>query len=247
MIPKKIHYIWFGKKKKNKLIKKCIQSWSNLLPEWEIIEWNEDNYDVNSNKYMSEAYNAGRYAFAADYARFDILYKHGGIYLDTDVELLRPIPHEFLLDEGFTGVESNYLVNPGLIFGCNKKNGIVKEILDEYNKTSFIINGRENLKTVVLFTSDVLARHGFTPDNTEQCINNIRIYPMEYFCCYDSDVKEFYITDKAISVHRYANSWGSNKEKITLKVKMLVKRIIGVDRYRKLLKTKRDIKEIIKK
>ena len=101
MIPHKIHYCWFGYNKKPKLIEKCIASWKKYLPDWEIIEWNESNYDVYKNAYISEAYRQKKWAFVADFARFDILNEHGGVFLDTDVELLRPIPEAFLEYEAF--------------------------------------------------------------------------------------------------------------------------------------------------
>ena len=117
MIPKIIHYCWFGYNKKPELIEKCIESWHKFLPDWEFREWNESNYNVNKNEYIKEAYKQKKWAFVSDYARFDILNQYGGVYLDTDVELLKPISDEILQHEAFTGFQSNNRVNPGLIYG----------------------------------------------------------------------------------------------------------------------------------
>ena len=116
MIPKIIHYCWFGHNRKPALIKKCIESWKKFMPDWEIREWNEENYDVYKNQYIRNAYAQKKWAFVVDYARFDILNQFGGIFLDTDVELLRPIPEEILRNDAFTGFESPERVAPGLAY-----------------------------------------------------------------------------------------------------------------------------------
>ena len=105
MIPKRIHYCWFGNNPKPRLIQKCIASWKRMLPDWEISEWNETNYDVTKNAYIAEAYKQKKWAFVVDYARFDILNQYGGVFLDTDVELLKPIPDSFLAYQAFTGFD----------------------------------------------------------------------------------------------------------------------------------------------
>ena len=154
-----IHYFWFGRGPKPELAIKCIESWKKYCPDWEIIECNEDNYDVNRCEYMKEAYAQGKYAFASDYARFDILYRFGGVYLDTDVELIKKIPDGFLEDQGFTGLESNNKIASGLVFAVKKGNPIVKEILEMYQKEHFTEkNGKINLDTDMVEKSTLLTK-----------------------------------------------------------------------------------------
>lgn len=237
-IPKTIHYIWFGKKEKSKLIKKCIESWKKYLPDYEIIEWNEENYDINKSQYIKEAYEAKKYAFAADYARFDIIYNYGGVYFDTDVELLKPIPEEYLKYNGFAGMEGNNKVNPGLVLVAKQKNILIQEILDKYNEMSYLENTN---KTVVDITTEILRKHGFEENGKKQQIENFVIFPSEYFCAYDFDIKEFEITSNTISIHHYTFTWGSKRNKLIIKIKMAIKKIVGKDMYRNILKIKRKI------
>jgi len=238
-IPKIIHYIWFGNKPKSDLILKCISSWKEKLPDWEFIEWNENNYNVNKAQYIKEAYDCGKYAFASDYARFDILYQYGGVYLDTDVELLKAIPDDFLEYDGFCGVEGNNKIAPGLVFATKPKNSLVKEIVDMYDYTSFFINGNQNLKTVVDYVTDIFRKYGFIENGKNQFVSNFKIFSVEYFCAFDFDIREFNITKNTISIHHYACSWGSKKKKIINKIKMLIKKIIGKNNYKKIVLKKR--------
>lgn len=235
-IPKVIHYIWFGGNEKSDLIKNCIKSWKKYLPDWKFKEWNEENYDVNKIPYTRDAYKEKKYAFVADYARFDILYQYGGVYLDTDVELLKPIPEEFLNYEGFTGVESSQKIAPGLIFAVEKQNKIIEEIIDEYKNSSFKFE--KGMKIINDYTTEIFEKYGFIRNGQEQMVEGIKIFPCEYFSAYDQDIKEFNITEKTISVHHYTNSWGG-KNSISFSFKMKLKKIVGVDNYRKILKIKR--------
>ena len=126
-IPKVIHYFWFGKKEKPEIFKKCLESWKKYCPDYEIKEWNEENFDVNVNNYTSQAYEKGKYAFVSDYARFEVLYNYGGVYVDIDVEFLKNI--DSLLDENvFMGFEDRGQVAPGLITGAMKNEKFIKEI-----------------------------------------------------------------------------------------------------------------------
>lgn len=238
-IPKTIHYFWFGNNPKNELIRKCMASWGKYLPEWKITEWNENNYDVNKNQYMSEAYHCQKYAFVADYARFDILYRYGGIYLDTDVEMIKPFPQKILQNQAFTGVESNHKIAPGLIFACMPYNPIVKEILSRYNNEHFLHDGEMNTKTVVDYVTEVFVEHGFKANGKEQIVEGFHVYPCEYFCAYDFDIREFYPTEKTISMHRYNATWVTKKSKIKRKIQDLIKKCVGINGYKKILKIKR--------
>lgn len=144
MIPKKIHYCWFGGNPKPEIIEKCIASWHHFCPDWEIIEWNEENYDVNAISYMAEAYAAKKWAFVSDVARLDIVAKHGGVYLDTDVELLTPI--EELLDSGaFYIFETERNIATGLGFGAEADHPTVRAMLGYYNGRSFLKKGKPDM------------------------------------------------------------------------------------------------------
>lgn len=240
MIPKKIQYIWFGKGKKSELITQCMRKTKEMLPDWDINEWTEDNYDIEQCEYMKEAYEKKQYAFASDYARFDILYKYGGVYLDTDVELLKRIPDTLLMDWGFTGIEGNQKVAPGLIFACEAGNEMVKEILDNYRRDHFIDeHGKMNTKTVVDRVTEVFSKYGFQRNGKEQIINGFHIYPCKYFCAYDFVTKEFEITENTISIHHYTATWLSTRKRIRAKIQNGIRKVVGKENYKKLITIKR--------
>ena len=203
-IPQIIHLIWIGGNPKPKIIDDCIASWKHYMPEYKIIEWNEKNYDVFKNDFLKQAYLSKKWAFVSDYMRFDILNQYGGIYFDTDVELLKKIPKEILKHHAFTGVESAGKVNPGLVFGCEKGFWLCKEMLDVYNNSQF--DNRKPI-TVNIIISQILQEKGFEENNKFQIIDELAIYPKEYFCAYDQDIREVSITDKTISVHHYVGTW----------------------------------------
>lgn len=227
MIPKIIHYCWFGHNPLPPLAKKCITSWKKYLPDYEIIEWNEDNFDVNGIHYTKEAYQAGKYAFVSDYARFWILYHYGGLYFDTDVEVIKPIDN--IISKGpFMGreifqYESGDDINPGLGIGATSGMDIFKEILNVYKTKRFYNNdGTLNLTTVVTVTTKILSNHEkHQLDNGVFQIGGINIYPTEYFCPKNYYTGEIIITPNTVAIHHYDASWKSNKDK-------LKKRIINI-------------------
>lgn len=216
MIPKIIHYCWFGGNPLPESAQQCIQSWKRLMPDYEIKEWNETNFDVHCCQYVEQAYEQKKWAFVSDYARFWILYKEGGIYFDTDVELIQDL--EPLLKRGpFLGVEKGKtnMVNPGLGMAAPLAMPFYQEILDDYQKDSFINeDGSLNLTTVVMRTSELLQRHGFQISKLkEPCqIAGIWIYPEEYFCPMDYYTGEVNITKRTYSIHKYDGSWTSQKQ-----------------------------------
>lgn len=240
MIPKNIIYIWLGKKEKNNLIKQCISNNKNILLNWNFIEYNEGNYDISKCRYSKEAYEARKFAFASDYARFDILYKYGGVYIDTDVEFLKIIPDNYLDFEGFSGVESNNKIAPGLIFACEAGNAIVKEIIDSYESDRFIMeNGSYNMLTVVDRVTAIFNKHGFLNDGTLQDIEGIRIFPYDYFCAFDFITREFLVTENTLSIHHYSATWIPFRKKVKRFIQSIVKTIIGKNNYRKFIEKKR--------
>lgn len=234
-IPKTIHYIWFGKNPKSDLVLKCISSWKKYLPDYEIVEWNEDNYDVNKNKYISEAYSCKKWAFVSDYVRFDILNRFGGIYLDTDVEMLKSLPDEFLNNTAFTGMESTGDIAPGLIWGSVAGHPFLQRILENYEESSFIVNGKEMPITVNARITEMIMESGYIKSGLRQKINDIMIYESEIFCGYDLDVFEPHITQNTISMHHYSSSWAYGSFKIKRRLQICLKKIVGIDNYRKVL------------
>ena len=206
-IPKMIHYCWFGRSDKPELVLKCIKSWKEFLPDYEIIEWNEDKFDVNIIPYTKEAYEAKKYAFVADYARFWILYNYGGLFFDTDVEIIKPLG-EIISKGPFMGKEEKLYVNPGLGIGCPKAFPLYKELIDIYSLEHFRKeDGSLNKKTIVHYTSELLLAKGLKKDNKVQNIEGLLVYPQEFFCpcSYKSD--KFKITKNTHTIHHYAATW----------------------------------------
>lgn len=236
-IPKKIHYCWFGNGKKPNIVLKCMESWKENMPDYEIIEWNERNYDVNKADFIREAYEQKKWAFVSDYARFDILNEHGGIYVDTDVEFLKALPEEMLNWCAFTGYESTGTVNPGLIYAAVPQFSITQELLAEYNNMHFEINRKNIYKTVNKVTTEVLERYEHLRRNQFQVVEGLAVYPSVYFCGYDLDVMEYDIRPETISVHHYAGSWTTPSVK--QEIQTWLKKLLGIHGYRKTLEIKR--------
>ena len=211
MIPKIIHYCWFGGKPLPKSAEKCIASWKKYLPDYEIKRWDESNFDVNAIPYTREAYAACKYAFVSDYARFWILYHYGGVYFDTDVEVIRPID-DIINRGGFLGVESNrngiYTVNPGLGFAATQGTAVIGEMMNLYSTFHFInTDGASDLKNIVEITTDYLSSKGLqNTDEIQDCFG-FTIYPKDYFCPIDYDTRELKITENTRTIHHYAESW----------------------------------------
>ena len=228
MIPKIIHYCWFGGNPLPELAKKCISSWKKFLPDYEIKEWNESNYDVRKIPYIAQAYDAKKYAFVSDYARFVILYQYGGIYFDTDVEVIKPL--DSILENGaFCGVECDGALNAGLGIASPEKLPILQEILESYKKSSFIKeNGDYDFTTVVERVSKIFSKYGFTNENKIQNIAGFTVYPSEYFNPIDYYTHRLNITPNTYTIHHGAASWVDDFEKKYAKVKVNLRRIFGV-------------------
>ena len=157
MIPKKIHYCWFGNAPKSDLILKCIDSWKKYLPEYEICEWNESNYDVNCCAFSKDAYCAKKWAFVSDVARLKILYEHGGIYIDTDVELFVEDPFaKYLSNNAFFFFGTNVGINTGIGFGSQKNDALVKQLIDCYHNVTFTVDNIHVLTCPALNTPVIL-------------------------------------------------------------------------------------------
>jgi len=212
-----------------KLAKKCIASWSKFCPSYEIIRWDENNYDIAKNLYMKQAYEAKKWGFVPDYARLDIIYNHGGIYLDTDVEIVKPFD-DLLQDEMFCGFETSSNVAFGLGFGAVKGHHILKNMMEQYEKLNFINqDGSLNLIASPAYQTDVLKKYKLELNNKYQNINGIAVYPNEYFCPKSFETDELVITNNTHSIHHYISSWMPSKEK--RKIQALAKYKIKFPKY----------------
>lgn len=234
MIPKKIHYCWFGGKPLPELALLCIESWRKFLPNYEIIRWDESNYDVNKIPYISEAYKAQKFAFVSDYARFDILYKQGGLYFDTDVEVIKDMSP--IVSEGaFMGCEKNasgYHIASGLGLGAESGMAIFEEILENYNEKHFRQeDGSFDFTTVVEIITVIFNKYGFVCSKNEiQKIKDVTIYPPEYFCPRNGWFNQYQLGENTYSIHHYAASWMSAGGKFRARLS----KMIGYENYNKL-------------
>lgn len=224
MIPKVIHYCWFGRNPLPALAIRCINSWKKYLPGYEIKEWNEDNFDVNMIPYTKEAYEAKKYAFVSDYARFWVLYHYGGVYFDTDVEIIKEftsivkagnfmgkeIGNPIILNDGTPIVN----VNPGLGMGAKKGDPFLKAALAIYQDKAFLLpDGSLNTKTIVSTTTEMLITKGYCSNGGVEIVDGWKLYPEDYFCPKNYYTGELCITENSYSIHHYDASWKSKSDK----------------------------------
>lgn len=207
IIPKKIHYCWFGGKEMPSFLRTCIESWEKKCPDYEIICWNEDNYDMTKITYVKEAYESKRYGFATDAARLDILYQHGGIYMDTDVTLLKNLD-PLLYQEAFVGVEKWGNINSGGGIGAIPKHPMIKEMLD-YRKQFRFINedGSFNMETNGFYETLPFIKYGMKTNNSLQIINGVTVYPSSVFHPYDYLSCEENTINNTFAKHHFYGGW----------------------------------------
>lgn len=213
MIPKIIHYCWFGGKPLPEFAKKCIDSWRKFLPDYEIKEWNEDNFDIESVPYVAEAYKMRKFAFVSDYVRFLVLYKYGGIYFDTDVEVISCMD-DIVAKGPFMGCENLAKKNkfaqvaPGLGLGAEPNMDLYREILEIYKKKHFVDeNGNQVSGNVVSYTTELLKQKGLKASNEIQNVADIWIYPKDYFCPMDYNSGKIEKTCNTRTIHHYSATW----------------------------------------
>lgn len=256
MIPKKIHYCWIGGNPLPDSAKKCIKSWKKYCPDYEIIEWNESNYDFTKNRYMKEAFDAKKWGFVPDYARLDIIYQHGGVYLDTDVEIIKSFD-DLLKNKGFAGFEDKEYVALGLGFGAEAGNPVIKHLMESYDALRFINDdGTLNMIASPELITETLVELGLQRDgNKQELSDDFMIYPSDYFCpksLTDGIIRK---TLNTYSIHHFDASWFSDKAKKELldrwknkqkranqkerraKLKGAFIRVFGENTYKKLRKT----------
>lgn len=216
MTVKKIHYCWFGNNPLSSEDMDCIESWKKFFPDYEIVRWDESNFDINICDYVREAYDAKKWAYVSDFARMFILYNNGGLYFDTDVKVVKSF--DDILSEGpFMGRENyNPLigVNPGIGLYLDKKMPIINEILNNYYEDHFIKeDGSFNYKTIVERVTEVLVGKGLTGENKIQKVAGLNIYPKEYFCPLDYKTGHLNRTENTHSIHLFNASWLDSKMK----------------------------------
>ena len=225
MIPKIIHYCWFGRGEKPGLAKKCIASWKKFCPDFEIREWNEDNCDYLAMPFMAEAYAAKKYAFVSDVMRLIVLEQHGGVYFDTDVEVVRDIS-PLLDDEGFIGFENEQYVNSGQVVAAEAHHPVIQAMIEEYKKLHFT-NADGSLNTVGCprLNTDVMERFGLVRNGQEQMVAGIRVYPADYFNPLDSVTGKLTKTENTYSIHWYSMSWLPKRTQIRARIGRVIRRI----------------------
>lgn len=226
MIPKIINYCWFGHGKMPDLAIKCIASWKEYLPEYKMILWNEDSFDINSVPYVKEAYEAKKYAFVTDYVRLYALYNMGGIYMDTDVEVLKPLDC-FLHLPAFSGFEDINAIPTG-IMASEKEGAWVKIQLDHYKDKRFIRpNGELDLTTNVTTITNIMVAGGFVLNNKKQNYQNIiTIFPKDYFCPKSYITGKIELTSNTHTIHHFAGSWLNKSDKMKSQIRKLIPRKI---------------------
>ena len=211
LIPKKIHYMWLGKKEIPEKLKHCIDSWKYFCPDYEIIRWDESNYDVHKNKFMSQSYDNQKYGFVPDFARLDLLYEHGGIYLDTDVELKRNID-DLLYQEAFCSVEKWQVLNFGGCSGAVKGHKSLEPFIQEWANRSLIRDdGSLDSISSGLIDTSIALRFGYKINGKNQVVNGMNIYSYDYFHPYDYMSGKLDTTDDTFSIHHFDGGWLDEK------------------------------------
>lgn len=211
-IPHVIHYFWFGGAPLGKNEEACINSWKTYCPDYEIKCWDETNFDVNQNRYCREAHESKKWAFVSDYARLWVLVNYGGIYMDTDVEVVKPLD-EFLVHAAFSGFESTNALMTGLM-ACRSGFPLFEKLLHSYDERAFVSDdGTIDTTTNVTAVTDACLKRGLIPNNTYQVIDGFAIYPNDWFSPKSYQTGLIYTTDNTHAIHHFAGSWVSEADK----------------------------------
>ena len=235
MIPKIIHYCWFGRGEKPKLVQKCIASWKKHLPDYALIEWNEDNFDVAQNDFVRQAYAHRNFAFVSDYARAKALYETGGIYLDTDVEVLKSLD-SCLSHVFFAGFEEKNFVGT-CVMGAQAGCALLREYMAHYENTPYELpDGTLYADTNVVLLTRMFEQMGFARDNTFQEKDGVAVYPREWFSPYDYINSISYITDESRTIHHFAQLWLPRRTRLKTMFKRKLFGKIGGERIKKWLR-----------
>lgn len=229
MIPKRIHYCWFGRGEKPKLAQKCIASWKKFCPDYEIVEWNENNFDVKQNTYTWMCYEEKKYAFLSDYVRLVVIAEYGGLYFDTDVELLRS-PDKLLTHPSFFGFEDEEHINTGVGFGAEPGNPAVQAMLREYDG---LLQGDKAIIGCPILNTNALTKIGLRLNGEKQDLGIAVVYPADYFNPYDDPTGVLNQTTNTYSVHWYSKSWMDKGTILRSKLTKPLHRLLGKDFFHK--------------
>ena len=228
MIPKRIHYCWFGRGQKPELAKKCIASWKKFCPDYEIIEWNEDNFDLESNPYIRFCYANKKWAFLSDLVRLLVVYEHGGIYFDTDVEVVKPVD-DLLTYDAFYGFENNTAVNTGQGFGAVEHHATVQAMIDAYLALQPDEKGEFPLTPCPALNTAALLSLGLVQDGKRQNVAGAEILPADCMNPYDDPTGRLNCTENTVSIHWYGKSWISPGARLRSKLTRPFHRLFGSD------------------
>lgn len=242
-IPKIVHYCWLGGKNKPRKIEKFIGDWQKKLPDYKIIEWNEQNFPVNFCRYTEEAYKQKKYAFVSDVVRLYALKEYGGFYFDTDIELKKNLDNYIDNDEVIMAFESDRVLMTGFI-AAKKNHNFICEWIDSYKNLSFIrADGTLDETTNTSRVTNMLVNKGLVLDGKEQNLNNgIHIYEKEIFGAYDVDNSHFVNNENTVLIHHCNGSWTSIGYRVMDKCKRCVAIILGINKYKRLRKWVKKIK-----
>lgn len=229
MIPKKIHYCWFGRKELPEKAKKCIESWKKYCQGYEIIEWNEDNINVFLNDYTRWCYENKKFAFLSDYIRLLVVEKFGGIYFDVDVEVIRSFD-TLLGKKAFFGFETDEFVNTGVGFGAEAHNPVVQQMLKEYTP---LLDGMHGIVGCPHLNTDALLKFGLKKNGKLQDLDVAVVFPSEYFNPYDAATGNLNRGIQTYSIHWYAASWMNKKQKLRSTISRPLHRLFGKNFFRR--------------
>lgn len=228
MIPKVIHYCWFGRGELPELAKKCIASWQKYCPDYEIIQWNEDNFDVSSTAYTQYCYEQKKYAFLSDYVRLAVIRSHGGLYFDTDVEAVHSFD-ELVRYSAFFGFENDSYINTGLGFGAEPEHPAVAVMLKQYENLTAREGGGFDLTPCPALNTAALLPYGLSQNGARQTVCGAEILPVEYMNPYDDLTGRLRRTENTLSIHWYSKSWMSKGTVLRSKLTKPFHRIFGKD------------------
>lgn len=211
MIPKIIHYCWFGRGEMPKLMKKCLKSWEKFCPDWKIVRWDEDSFDVNSTLWTKQAYEAKKYAFVADFVRIKALYEQGGVYLDTDQELIKPL-EPFLHHKAFMGFLDKTNISAGVL-GAEKGHPMIAAMLAYYEDRPFLTDSGADITPNTNWMTDILLEQGLKLDDSYQELTDAAVYPQTYFCPTSCVSIEDCTGPDTVALHHWAMTWRTDKAK----------------------------------
>lgn len=233
-ICKKIHYCWFGGSELPEMTVNCIESWKKYLGDFEIVKWDETNFDINSNIFVKQAYERKKFAFVSDYVRMYALYNYGGVYLDTDVEVLKDFSDKLENRNMVLGFEDEYFVMTGFIYST-ANNNLIKNIIERYDSMKFIEeSGKVNCEPNTIYFTKILEKSGLSINNRLQSFGDqYIIYPNDIFCAFSIDCQKYIINENTVAVHHCNGSWQSLGDKFKAKAKSILILMFGKEYFEK--------------